>query len=85
MPALKGGDKTMKCAACGTEMVEKRGEIDLRINSKLYLGRNVCYEECSSCGERVLSPVESQVLYEKIRHGEFVEETFRIPVLEGTC
>jgi len=85
MPVLKGGDKAMKCAACGAEMVERRGEIDLRINSKLYLGRNVCYEECPSCGERVLSPKESQALYEKIRHGEFIEEIFKIPVLEGTC
>jgi YgiT-type zinc finger domain-containing protein len=85
MRALKGGDRSMKCAACGNEMVEKRGEIDLRINTKLYLVRNVCYEECPSCGERVLSPRESQALYEKIKHGEFVEEIFRIPVLEGTC
>ena len=85
MSALEGGDKSMRCAACGNEMVEKRGEIDLRINTKLYLGRNVCYEECPSCGERVLSPKESQALYEKIGHGEFIEEIFKIPVLEGTC
>jgi len=75
----------MRCAGCGTQVVEKRGEIDLRINNKLFLARNVCNEECSSCGEKVLSPADSQALYEKIRHGEFVEETFRIPVLEGTC
>lgn len=73
----------MRCAVCHGEMVEKRGEIDLRINGKLYIVRNVLYEECSSCGERVLTPQVSQALYEKIKHGEYVEETFKIPVLEG--
>lgn len=74
----------MKCAACHGKMVEKRGEIDLRIGDKLYLVRNVSYEECSSCGEKVLSPKASQNLFEKIKNGEFVEETVRIPVLDGT-
>ena len=74
----------MKCAACHNEMVKKKGEIDLRIEGKLYLVRNVSYEECPSCGEKVLSPEISEVLFEKIRNGEFVEETVRIPVLDGT-
>lgn len=74
----------MRCAACRAEMVEKRGELDLRVDGKLYLVRNVSYEECSSCGEKVLSPEVSQALYEKIKHGEFFEETVRIPILEGT-
>jgi YgiT-type zinc finger domain-containing protein len=74
----------VKCAACHTELVMKKGEIDLRINGKLYIGRNVSYEECPSCGEKVLSPEVSQNLYEKIKHGEFAEETLRIPILEGT-
>ena len=29
----------MKCAACHNEMVQKKGEIDLRIEGKLYLVR----------------------------------------------
>lgn len=74
----------MKCAACHTELLEKKGEIDLRINGKLYIGRNVSYEECPSCGEKVLSPEVSQNLYEKIKHGKFAEETMRVPILEGT-
>lgn len=74
----------MKCAACRGEMVEKRGEIDLRINAKLYIVRNILYEECLSCGERVLTPKVNQALYTKISHGEYTEETFKIPVLEGT-
>ncbi|MBW1700224.1 MAG: YgiT-type zinc finger protein [Deltaproteobacteria bacterium] len=74
----------MKCAACHNEMVKKKGEIDLRIHGKLYLVRNVSYEECRVCGERVLSPEVSQDLYGKIERGEFVEETVRIPVLDGT-
>jgi YgiT-type zinc finger domain-containing protein len=65
-------------------MVEKRGEIDVRVNGKLFIVRNVFYEECLSCGERVLTPHVSQVLYEKIKHGEYIEETLKVPVLEGT-
>ena len=74
----------MKCAVCHNEMVEKGGEIDLRIHGRLYLVRNVSYEECPACGERVLSPEVSQDLYGKIERGEFVEETVSIPVLDGT-
>jgi len=74
----------MKCAVCHNEMVKKRGEIDLRIQGTLYIVRNVSYEECMVCGERVLSPEVSQDLYGKIGRGEFVEETISIPVLDGT-
>jgi YgiT-type zinc finger domain-containing protein len=74
----------MKCAACHREMVRKKGEIDLRIGGKLYLVRNVFFEECSSCGEKVLSPKISEILFEKIGNKEFVEQTIRVPVLDGT-
>ena len=74
----------MKCAACHHEMVRKNGEIDLRIGGKLYLVRNVFYEECSSCGEKVLSPEISEILFEKIGNKEFVEQTISVPVLDGT-
>ena len=74
----------MKCAACHDEMVMKRGELDFRIGEKLYLVRNVSYEECSACGERVLAPKISQELFKKIKNREFVEETVKIPVLDGT-
>lgn len=74
----------MKCAVCHNDMVRKRGEIDLRIGGKLYLVRSVLYEECLACGEKVLSPKVSQDLFDKIKKGEFVEETLKIPVLEGT-
>ena len=73
----------MKCAACHNEMVKKRGEIDLRIEGKLYLVRNVFYEKCQACGERVLSPGVSKALFEKIKEKDFVEEIIKIPVLEG--
>jgi YgiT-type zinc finger domain-containing protein len=73
----------MKCAACRNKMVKKRGEIDLRINGKLYLVRNVFYEECQACGERVLSSEVSKVLFEKIKRKDFIEEIVKIPVLEG--
>ena len=74
----------MKCAACHHEMVRKKGEIDLRIGGKLYLVRNIFYEECPFCGEKVLFPEISQELFEKIKNREFVEETVKIPVLDGT-
>ena len=74
----------MKCAACHNEMVQKKGEIDLRIEGRLYLVRNVSYEECPACGEEVLSPKVSQALFEKIKNRRFVKETIKIPVLDGT-
>ena len=74
----------MKCAACYHEMVRKKGEIDLRIGGKLYLVRNVFYEECPSCGEKVLSLEISEILFEKIDNKEFVEQTISVPVLDGT-
>ena len=74
----------MKCAACHHEMVREKGEIDLRIGGKLYIVRNVFYEECPSCGEKVLSPEISEILFEKIKNKEFVEEMINIPVLDGT-
>jgi YgiT-type zinc finger domain-containing protein len=46
----------MKCAVCQNQMCEKVGEIDLRIEGRLYLVRNVSYEECPFCGEKVLTP-----------------------------
>jgi YgiT-type zinc finger domain-containing protein len=80
----KEARNVMKCAACHNEMVKKKGEIDLRIHGRLYLARNVAYEECRACGERVLSHEVSQDLYGKIERGEFVEETVKIAVLDGT-
>ena len=74
----------MKCAACPNEMVKKRGEIDLRIEGRLYLVRNVFYEECPSCGEKVLSPETSADLFEKIKNKEFIEQMINVPVLDGT-
>jgi YgiT-type zinc finger domain-containing protein len=65
-------------------MARKRGEIDLRIGGKLYLVRNVFYEECTSCGEKVLSPEISEILFEKIKNKEFVEQMINVPVLDGT-
>jgi len=65
-------------------MVRKRGEIDLRIEGKLYLVRNVAFEQCLYCGEKVISPNVSQIVYDKIKNGEYTEEAINIPVLYGT-
>lgn len=73
-----------RCAACHHEMSERVGELDLRINGQLYIVREIPYEECPVCGERVISPKISQQLFERIMAHDFVEETMRIPVLAGT-
>jgi YgiT-type zinc finger domain-containing protein len=62
-------------------MIRKKGMIDLRISGQLCFVRNVSYEECPVCGERVLSPKVSQEIFEKMSKKQFVEETFHIPVL----
>ena len=74
----------MKCAVCHHEMVREKGEIDLRINGKLYLVRNASYEQWPSCGEKVLSPEISEILFEKINNKEFVEQMINVPVFDGT-
>ena len=74
----------MKCAVCQNQMCEKVGEIDLRIEGRLYLVRNVSYEECPFCGEKVLTPKVARVLYNKVQKKEFVEQTLRIPVVDRT-
>ena len=74
----------MKCVACHHEMVKTKGEIDLRIDGKLYLARNISFEECAVCGEKVLSPKVSQDLYDKIINREFIEEVVKVPVLDST-
>ena len=74
----------MKCAACHNEMIKKKGEIDLRVDGKLYIVRNLAYEECPVCGEKVLSPRVSEDLFQKVKKGQFQEETIKVPVLDGT-
>ncbi len=73
----------MKCAVCHHEMVEKTRELDLRLGGRLFLVRNVSYEERPSCGEKVLSPAVSQDLSKKIERRNYVEQTVNIPVLYG--
>jgi hypothetical protein len=36
------------------------------------------------CGEKVLTPDVARVLYNKVQKKEFVEQTVRIPVVDGT-
>jgi YgiT-type zinc finger domain-containing protein len=74
----------MRCSVCQNEISEKKGEIDLRIEEKLYIARNVVYEQCAACGVKVLSPQIAKALFERVRKGQFVEEALKIPVLDGT-
>lgn len=64
-------------------MEQKRGEIELRIHEKLFLVQNVLYEECHSCGERVLSPEISQDIFSKVSQKEYQEKQIVVPVIEG--
>ena len=72
----------MKCAACHGQMQTKRGEIELRIHGKLYLVENVTFQECSLCGERVLSPQVSQEIFAKIQSHSYKERQMYLPVVE---
>lgn len=74
----------MKCAACHNDMALKTGEIDLRIAGRLYLARNIVHEECPVCGEKVLSPEVSELLFEKIKNEDFIEQNINVPILDGT-
>ena len=74
----------MKCAACHNDLIKKTGEIDFRVDGKLYIVRNLAYEECPVCGEKVLSPRVSEDLFQKVKKGQFQEETIKVPVLDGT-
>ena len=74
----------MKCSACHMEMCNKTGEIDLRVNSRLFIIRNISYEECTACGEKILGAKAAQHVYDDIKNRKFTEETIKIPVLDGT-
>ena len=73
----------MRCTVCHAQMAQKRGEIELRIYGKLFLVENVLYEECPSCGERVLSPEISQDIFNKISQKEYQEKQIVVPVVQG--
>ena len=64
-------------------MVQRHGEIELRIGGKLFLVENVPYQECLSCGERVLAPDVSQEIFNKITQKEYKEKQIIVPVVEG--
>ena len=72
----------MKCAACEQEMGEKTGELDLRIQDKLYLIRNVKFEECQNCGEKVIAPVISEEIFKMIKSHRYKLKTIDLPVVE---
>jgi YgiT-type zinc finger domain-containing protein len=72
----------MTCAACHGTMVRKSADLDLRINGKLYIIHNVSLEECSNCGERVLDPETSEIIYERIHSKRYKKEKIEIPVLD---
>jgi YgiT-type zinc finger domain-containing protein len=75
----------MKCAAGHGRMVKKTGELDLRIHGILYLLRNITYEECPFCGEKVLDPFVSGILFERIKNGDYFIESIKVPVLDGAA
>jgi len=75
----------MKCAACHGEMLPKKGEIELRVQGTLYLVEDVSYEECGSCGERVLSPAVSKNIFDKLKAQQYEKKNICLPVVEGNA
>ena len=73
----------MKCSVCHAQMEQRQGEIELRIYEKLFLVDNVTYQECPTCGERILSPEISQDIFNKITRKEYKEKHMVVPVVEG--
>ncbi len=73
---------TMKCAACGETMLNKKGELDLRVNEKLYIVSNASFEECPKCGERVIAPSVSEEIFSLISSKHYSEKETKIPVVE---
>ncbi|MCK4765404.1 MAG: YgiT-type zinc finger protein [Candidatus Aminicenantes bacterium] len=63
-------------------MVKKNGDVDLRINGNLYIVHNVTFEECLNCGEKILDPEISEVIYERIHTKQYRKEKVEIPVLD---
>ncbi len=75
-------ENNMKCPACHVNMIKRiQGEIELKIENRLYLVKNIDFEECSVCGERVLAQQVSQSIFNKIKNGDYKEEKMLIPVL----
>ncbi len=72
----------MICAVCRGKMVKKNGDVDLRINGNLYIVHNVTFEECLNCGEKILDPETSEVIYERIHTKQYRKEKVEIPVLD---
>ena len=72
----------LKCAACGEKMKNKKGDIDLRINGKLYIVSNVEFEECLNCGEIVLQPDINDNIYKLISSKNYKIKETKIPFVE---
>lgn len=72
----------MTCAACKGNMMRKRGDLDLRVKGELYIAHNVCFEECSNCGELVLDPETSDIIYKRIKLKQYSKQKMDIPVLD---
>ncbi len=70
------------CAACHCKMVRKKGVIDMRINDQLYIIKNVIYDMCEMCGEKVVSPDVGRGIYENIKKKEYIEEMIKVPILD---
>lgn len=72
----------MICVACHGTMIKKFTELDSRIHEELYIIHNVPLEECSNCGEKVLDPKTSEIIYERINSRRYRKEKMEIPVLD---
>jgi YgiT-type zinc finger domain-containing protein len=72
----------MVCAVCQGKMIEKNADLDLRIGGELYIAHNVPFEECTNCGERVIDPETSEVIYQRIHRKKYSKQRLEIPTLD---
>jgi YgiT-type zinc finger domain-containing protein len=64
-------------------MESHTGEIELRINGRLFLVENASYQQCPSCGERVLNPETSQEIFHKVRSKQYTQKHVVLPVVQS--
>ena len=72
----------MNCSACHGKMINKTGDLNLRVKNELYIIRNVPFVEFANCGEGVDSPETSEAIYKRIHSQKYVREKVEISTFD---
>ncbi len=67
---------------CYGKMESRNGKIELRVNGRLFLVVNVSYQQCESCGERILAPEISQAVFRKVQSRQYTQKQIVTPVIQ---